>query len=302
VRVLVTGASGFVGRCAAAALRDMGHSVIAVVHSGHRDPDGEALRVDLLSAGAAGRIAEAASADALLHLAWTTRHGAYWNDLANLNWLASTAELVAAVARRGTRRICVVGTCFEYDWPVDGDCDEQATPTAAHTVYDAAKNACRLVLEQLTRDMDLSLAWARLFHLFGPGEHPDRLVSSVCRALVAGQPARCSSASGLRDFMDVRDAGAALAHLVATDVRGIVNVASGETVRIRDVAFTLGELAGRPDLIAVGELPDRPNEPPRITASTSRLNREVGFQPERRLRDGLNDALTYWSEARDQNG
>ncbi|MDR3466442.1 MAG: NAD(P)-dependent oxidoreductase [Xanthobacteraceae bacterium] len=302
MRVLLTGASGFVGRCAAAALREMGHSVVAVVNSGGRDADGEVLRVDLLSAGTAGRIAEAASADALLHLAWTTRHGAYWNDLANLSWLAATAELVAAVARRGTRRVCVVGTCFEYDWPVDGDCDEDVTPTASHTVYDAAKTACRLVLEQLARDMHLSLAWARLFHLYGPGEHPDRLVSSVCRALVAGRPARCSSGSGLRDFMDVRDAASALAHLVTGDVRGIVNVASGETVRIRDVAVTLGDLAGRPELVAVGELPDRPDEPPRITASTSRLNREVGFQPEHRLRDGLNDALTYWTKERDRHG
>jgi nucleoside-diphosphate-sugar epimerase len=296
MHVLVTGAGGFVGRNAVAALRSMGHTVTAIVRDGPGPIGCAAVEVDLLAPGAAEFVASNVCVDALLHLAWTTAHGAYWSDLANLRWIAATVELVAALATRGTRRVCVAGTCFEYDWPEDRDCEEFETATACHTIYDGAKDACRRVTEQFARQMGLSFAWPRLFHLYGPGEHQDRLVASVCRAVIAGEQARCSAGAGLRDFMDVRDVGLALARIVTSRVEGPINVASGRPVRVRDVALMIGELAGRPDLIAIGKLPDRLGDPPRITASVLRLNQDVGFAAAYGLEDGLNDALVYWAE------
>jgi nucleoside-diphosphate-sugar epimerase len=294
MHVLVTGATGFLGRHAVSALQSAGHDVIALVREGAKSPAKESVIVDLLAPGAVTYIVENVKADALLHLAWVTSHGAYWSDPVNLNWASVSLELVAAMVARGTRRICVAGTCFEYDWPVDGNCDEFNTGTASHTLYDTTKDACRRVLSRFAVEKQLSFAWARLFHLYGPVEHPDRLVSSICRSLVAGRPAECSSGMVLRDFMDVRDAGAALAELAVSEVVGPVNVASGEVARVRDIATTLGQLAGRPDLIRIGAIPDRPKDPMRITANTRRLNREVRFSGSRPLKSGLSDSLTFW--------
>jgi nucleoside-diphosphate-sugar epimerase len=298
VRVVVTGASGFVGRRAVASLRSLGHSVISVGRESPAPGDAYGIRADLLTPGAAEALAETANADALLHLAWTTRHGLYWNDLVNLEWLSATTELVAAFARRGTRRVCVAGTCFEYDWPEHGDCSESLTATSSHTLYDATKSSCRRVLDQIAGQFGLSLAWGRLFYLYGPGEHPDRLVASVCRSVLAGENARCSSGKAVRDFMDVRDAGAALASLTVSNLQGAINIASGEKASIGHVAMTIGELAARPDLIRLGAIPDRAGDPPRITADVRRLRRELGFEV-RPLRSGLQDALHYWSTKRD---
>ena len=294
----MTGASGFVGRQAVASLRSLGHSVISVGRGDRTPNDSHWIRADLLTPGAAETLAEAASADALLHLAWTTRHGLYWNDLANLEWLSATVELVTAFAKRGMRRFCVVGTCFEYDWPEDGDCSESLTATSPHTLYDAAKSSCRRVLDQVAGQLGLSLAWGRLFYLYGPGEHPDRLVASVCRSVLAGESAHCSSGRAVRDFMDVRDAGAALARLTVSDLRGPINIAAGEIASVGYVATTIGELAARPDLVRLGAIPDRVGDPPRITADVTRLRRELGFEV-RPLRHGLQDALHYWSTKRD---
>jgi nucleoside-diphosphate-sugar epimerase len=276
----------------------LGHSVIGVGRGDHAPDDCHWIKVDLLAPKAAEAIAQSAAADALLHLAWTTRHGAYWNDLANLEWLSATVELVIAMARRGTGRICVAGTCFEYDWPENGDCNEIHTRTASHTIYDAAKTSCHHVLGQIARQLGLSLSWGRLFYLYGSGEHPDRLVASVCRAMRAGERARCSSGQALRDFMDVRDGGAALAKLAVSNLEGPINIAAGEAVSIRDVAITIGELAARPELVALGAIPDRIGDPPRITADVTRLRRELGFESAHSLRQGLGDALRYWSEGR----
>jgi nucleoside-diphosphate-sugar epimerase len=297
VRVIVTGASGFVGRHAVSELRSLGHSVISVGRNPNQ-ADAHWITTDLLTPGAADALAKAANADALLHLAWTTHHGLYWNDLANLEWLCATVELVVALAKRGTRRVCVAGTCFEYDWPQDGDCSECFTATSSHTLYDAAKSSCRRVLDQIAGQIGLSIAWGRLFYLFGPGEDPDRLVASVCRSVLAGESARCSSGRAVRDFMDVRDAGAALARLTVSNVRGPVNIASGEMASIGHIAMTIGELAARPDLIGLGAIPDRVGDPPRITADVTRLRGELGFEV-RPLQRGLQDALDYWSNKRD---
>jgi nucleoside-diphosphate-sugar epimerase len=297
VRVVVTGASGFVGRQAVTALRALGHSVISVGRGYPASDDAHRIKVDLLAPGAAQGLAKMIDADALLHLAWTTRHGQYWNDLSNLEWLSVTAELVTAFGRRGVRRVCVVGSCFEYDWPEDGDCREEFTATSSHTLYDAAKSSCRRVLDQIADRLALSFAWGRLFYLYGPGEHPDRLVASVCRSVLAGESARCSSGKAVRDFMDVRDAGAALAHLTVSNLRGVINIASGEQASIEYVAKTIGELASRPDLISLGAIPDRTDDPPRITADVTRLRCELGFDV-RPLRRGLEDALRYWSDKR----
>jgi nucleoside-diphosphate-sugar epimerase len=301
MRVMVTGATGFLGRHAVSALQSTGHHVIAVVRKGNSSSAQELVEADLLTPGAAAYVARNARADALLHLAWTTEHGVFWTDPGNLKWLSVTLELVEAMVANGTQRICAVGTCFEYDWPLDGNCIESETGIRSHTLYDTAKDSCRRVLTRFAFDKEFSFAWARLFHLFGSAEHPDRLVSSLCRSLIAGQPAECSSGKVLRDFMDARDAGAALAALAVSKITGPINIASGKVTRLRDIATALGELAGRSDLVRIGARPDRENDPPRITADVQRLEREVRFIQNRPLESGLADALDFWrARATDQ--
>ncbi len=292
MRVLVTGASGFLGRHAVTRLIAAGHETIAAARTKPNGATAVDWRLcDLLAPGEAARLVWETKPDAVLHLAWTASPGQFWTDPANLDWIGASLALARAAREVGARRFCGAGTCFEYDWPAQGDCRELATPLGAHTLYDAAKDACRRALEAYARQAGLSFAWARLFYFYGPDEHPDRLVASVARALAAGRPARCSSGLAVRDYMDARDAGAALAALVVSPVEGPVNVGSGRGVGIADLARTLGALAGRPELVQLGALPDRADEPPRIVADVGRLTREVGFSPQVALEDGLRAAL-----------
>jgi nucleoside-diphosphate-sugar epimerase len=119
-------------------------------------------------------------------------------------------------------------------------------------------------------------------------------VSSVARALLAGDEARVTSGEQVRDFMHVDDCGSAFAALLRSDVEGPVNIATGEPVRIRDVVTLLGELAGRPDRIALGAIPDRPGDPPLLTADVTRLRDEVGWRPAYDLRSGLDATIAWW--------
>ncbi|ABS64952.1 NAD-dependent epimerase/dehydratase [Parvibaculum lavamentivorans DS-1] len=298
MRILLTGASGFVGRHALAALVRMGAEVHAVSRRRPPVPGDYAWHEgDLLVAGEAGRVMEEVRPDRVLHLAWCVEHGKFWNDPANLAWTAATLELAEAARRSGVGRFVGVGTCFEYDWPEEGLCDEFSTPLAGHTLYDTSKDATRRLLAAFFEDAGIGFSWARLFFLYGPDESPGRLVSSIARSLLSEEPALCSRGLSVRDFMDVRDCGHALAVLALSGVAGPINIATGEGTSVAEIATMMGEMAGRPDLIRLGSLPERTNEAARIVAATGRLKDELGFKSARTIEQGLREALSFWRGA-----
>lgn len=294
MRVLVTGASGFVGRHVLAPLVASGAEVFAVSRNDLTAEGVCHIRGDLLVEGSVRPLLEMVRPDLILHLAWCVEHGRFWTDTANLDWVRATLSLARAAADVGVKRFVATGTCYEYDWPETGDCVEDVTPLAAHTLYDVSKDATRRILESFCQQHGIEFSWARLFFLYGPDEARSRLVSSLALSLLAGKPAAMSSGRAVRDFMDVRDAGAALAQLSLSAVQGPVNIASGQAHSIREIAERLANLSGRPELLQVGALADREGEPRRITACVKKLRDEVGFVSARELDQGLLQALDSW--------
>lgn len=294
-RILVTGASGFIGRHVVESLVSSGAQIVAVGrHPPHTYWPGVTwISVDCLDSGAPQIIA-ASKADTLVHLAWTVEHGHFWNAPENLDWTAATLHLTRAFAAAGGRRIVGVGTCFEYDVATAiVPMNERADLPKPATLYGNAKDATRRLLEAFGKQASLEVAWARPFHLYGPHEDARRLVASVAINLLKGEPAACSSGHQQRDFMHVADAGAAVAALALSRVTGPVNIASGELTTVGEIARRLGDLAHRPDLIRIGDLPDRPGDPHCILADIGRLSGEVGFAPKFSLASGLADALGW---------
>ncbi|MBV8472238.1 MAG: NAD(P)-dependent oxidoreductase [Hyphomicrobiales bacterium] len=298
-KILLTGGSGFVGRMTAAALIEAGHDV----HVASRRPARGAVpaeatvhAVDLSQEDTARRLIAAIAPEVVLHLAWCVIPGQFWTDPANLDWLAASLRLARAAAEGGVRRFVGAGTCFEYDWPADTPCIEEVTPLRVHTLYDAAKSSLAATLRAYFATTATRFAWARLFYLYGPGEDERRFVPQVARALLRGERARCTRGEAMRDFLDVSDAGAALAGLAASDYSGDVNVASGTPIRLAEIAQRLAKAAGRPDLLDLGALPDRADEPPFVVADVRILREEIGFEPRFDLDAGLARALDFWRQ------
>jgi nucleoside-diphosphate-sugar epimerase len=255
---------------------------------------------DLFDEASRRQLLEQVAPERLLHLAWTVEHGRFWHDPINLEWLEVTCAFAEEFASSGGRRLVAAGTCAEYAWSaLNGQaCREFETPCRPDTLYGRAKHRLRIRLEALGQRRVLSVAWGRLFHLFGPGERRDRLVPSLAIALLEGRMAATGPGAVTRDFMDVRDAGAAFAALLGSAVEGPVNVASGTPTTIAELAGTLADGVGRRHLLSVGSLARRKGDPLVLYADTTRLSAEVRFQPARALQDALQDAVDSWRDER----
>jgi len=273
-RVLVTGSGGFIGRRTLEPLAELGFDVVRNA-------------ADLLAPDAAERVIDEVRPTHLLHLAWYAEHGKFWTSPENLRWVEASLALLRAFADAGGRRAVLAGTCAEYDWNEgDGTFAEDA-PLAPATLYGAAKAGLHQIAAAYAAQASFEFAWGRVFFLYGADEAPGRLFASVAGALLGGEPARTTDGSQVRDFMHVDDVGAAFAALLASGVHGAVNIASGEGVAVRDAIAEIARAAGRPDLLELGALPQRPGEPPRLVADARRLREEVGFAPAFGLAEGI---------------
>ncbi len=280
-RVLLTGGSGFIGRHATAPLVAAGYEVHVV---GRRAGPGTVSHVlDLMDRQQVADLMQSVRPTHLLHFAWYAEHGKFWSSPLNLDWVAASLNLFRAFADAGGQRAVLAGTCAEYDWTGESHLVEDATPSRPATLYGTCKNAVR---EIVLRAGGPAVAWGRIFFLYGPEEHRDRLVPSILGPLRRGEVATVRSGGHVRDLMHVTDVAAAFVALLGSDLTGTVNVASGRPVTLGDVARTLGELAGRPELVRVEDAAGSPANPKVMTADAAKLA-GVGFVPRYGLRDGL---------------
>ena len=297
-RVLVTGASGFIGRHCLPLLVAKGYDVHAVARQPIPLSDRvQWHQVDLLDKASLDRLTTSVGATHLLHLAWYAEHGKYWSSSENLRWVRSGLELFEAFARHGGRRITVAGTCAEYDWRY-GCCSEEVTPLVPHSLYGACKHALQMILSRLAPEVDLSAAWARIFLLYGPFEHPDRLVASVTRSLLDGRPVKYLSTGRIRDLLFVEDVASALVAILDSDATGPVNIGSGHPLLLDDVVREIAHQVGPPDLVVpmTDRGSGRADEPLILIPDTTRLRRDLRWTPQYSLRTGLSRTVQWWRD------
>jgi nucleoside-diphosphate-sugar epimerase len=297
-RVLLTGATGFIGAHALEALLHRGHEVHAVARRAGAPRAGVTWHeADLLGHDAVGLVA-AAGAERLLHLAWYATPQSFWSAPENELWIAASLRLLRAFGEWGGRRAVMSGSCAEYAWG-DPLLSEQATPLRPATLYGACKHATHVACAGTAEELGVSLAWGRVFFLYGPGESSGRLVSSVARGLLEGELVPTSSGEQLRDFMHVEDVAGGLVALLDSSVCGPVNIASGEAVPVRHVIELVAGAAGGSGRVGFGEVAQRAGEPRVIAGDSHRLGDEVGFHPRVTLEQGIADTVAWWRRALD---
>ena len=293
-RLLVTGASGFIGQ---EVLRLACEDQLASfeLHAGCRRPPSSPFpRVtwhagDILSMDH-DRFLRDIRPTHLLHLAWATERTSYWTTERNLGWLEAGVKLLVAFRDAGGRRFVGVGTCSEYA-PSALPSSELSTPLAPWSLYGASKAAMSLVTSALAGEQ-LTTAWARLFFLYGPAEPPDRLVPRLLSSATTGLVVSVQK-EHVRDYLHVSDVARGLLSLVRADITGPVNIGSGVGITIDELAQTAARAASgvirlsKPDTPSATSPSSRfSNAPGYVVANNDRL-RSTGWKPTVDLEEGL---------------
>jgi len=298
IRILVTGASGFIGRHLLGSLQATGNwpEIHAVCHSAEwpRGQNGSVVwhAADLLHPPSLDGLIAQVKPTHLIHAAWVTDHGVFWTHPDNTCWYDASLTLADAFSRHGGRRFVNLGSVAEYDWR-DGRMIEGKTREEPATPYGQAKLAFHRELTARAQKAGYSAATGRIFFTYGAHEKPGRFVPSACRALITGEPEAFGSGSQWRDFLHVTDLARAIEYLTRSPLEGAVNLGSGSPMRLSDMLYVLENLSTAKGVLLKGARPDAPDDPPILFADTKRLA-EIGWQPIVSLEDGLSAALDWW--------
>ncbi|UWQ89463.1 NAD(P)-dependent oxidoreductase [Rhodobacteraceae bacterium M382] len=261
-RVLVTGATGFVGQAVIRGLAAHGADVVCVNRTGGNIKNCVQIieTMDVFSHGIEWWTETCQDVDMVIHVAWYAEPGKYLTSDKNLDCLSGTLNLARGAALAGVRKFVGVGTCFEYDLaPGELSVSTRLNPV---TPYAAAKASTYVTLNQYLPLQGVEFLWARLFYLYGQGEDPRRLVPYLHQQMQAGERADLTSGTQVRDFMDVDDAAALLLEDAFSNRTGATNIASGQGITVRALAEQIADHYGRRDLLNFGARPDNLTDPP----------------------------------------
>ncbi|MDW5417301.1 NAD(P)-dependent oxidoreductase [Iodobacter sp. CM08] len=271
MKVLLTGASGFLGRYVLQALHRQNVPVLELGrrHSG-QDLGTEFIYADLQEASDLGALLKDSGATHLLHLAWCTEHGKFWTAPANLAWVNITLQLLEAFCAQGGKHVTVGGTCAEYDWSY-GYCDEDKTPLIPATLYGVCKDATRRIIMARCEYYQIPCAWGRVFLPYGHGENSQRLIPALIDIFQGKRAAFGVNSNVYRDFLHASDVADGFITLLKHHAYGAFNISSAEPVQIRDLVIKIaGSLNADPQRV-LGLPAQRQGEPHLLLGDNSKL-------------------------------
>lgn len=239
MKVLVTGASGFVGQHVIPNLLERGHVVIAVArHKAKARKFVWFQKVRFIECDIHQPMDNPfeffGKPEAAIHLAWPNLPN--YNELFHFEEnLPADYRFLKALVKGGISRLLITGTCFEYG--MQSGCLTENMPTQPMNSYALAKDTLRKFLQILQQQHTFNLMWARLFYMYGQGQNPNSLIAQLNHAIDKGETSfNMSSGEQLRDYLPVEEVGRRLVMLLENqECDGIVNICKGEPISVRQL-------------------------------------------------------------------
>ena len=302
MRVLVTGADGFVGRHTLSELARHGHDVIAASLNPGQVNGIPVHKLDVTNSAEITRFVQDVDPDAVIHLAGLAHTKDTEGNLpllfdVNVASVSHLCEALRAAAKTRKRSVLIVSSAFVYGGGhKEGllTCDESTplTPRGSYGYSKAAAEASALMYD----GQGLKVYVARPFNHIGPGQHPSFVVAGFAQRIARagdgdGEAIITGSLDSKRDFTDVRDVARGYRLILEkSPAQNTFVFGSGKPVRIQEIFSQLCQLSGKNLTNTVDPALVRPNDDSIVTGS-SRLALDVlGWRPEISLRQSLEDA------------
>lgn len=265
--ILLTGATGFVGKQVIKAFSGSSVKIVPVIRTS-KEPVFDGLpnikRIisspDIFYENAGWWAEQCEGVDVVIHLAWYVEPGKYLRSPLNMDCLIGSINLAKGAVTAGVKRFIGIGTCFEYN--LSAGVLSVNTPLKPLTPYAGAKASLYLGLSQWLLEQSVEFAWCRLFYLYGEGEDGRRLVPYIHKQLGKGEAVELTSGEQIRDFMDVSEVGLIIAQIALGSHQGPINICSGVPITVRQIAERIADQYGRRDLLKFGARQDNSIDPP----------------------------------------
>lgn len=299
MRVLVTGAGGFVGQHLCRRLVEQGDEAVAL--GGPAEP-GSNGTVDITDARALRRAVEAAQPDAIVNLAGAASVASSQRDPAGtfaVNTLGAVNLLAAVQEAAPKARVLLIGSSEVYGAVPPGTRAVEESPLRPLSIYASSKLAAEVAGFQFHRGGGVAVIGARPFNHIGAGQRLNFVVPSFAAQIVAVRRGsappvlRVGNLEAVRDFSHVADVVDAYRILLHHGEPGeAYNICSGEGRRIRSVLERMIELASVEVRIELDPARLRPSDLPYLVGDPAKLLR-LGWKPSRSVDDALRGAIAH---------
>lgn len=275
MKLLVTGASGFIGK---AVVKSLNTKLLAPASSD----------LNLLDHDQTKAYLKKHKPTHIIHLAWYAEHGKFWNAPENHAWVDATKNLLESFAAHGGQRFVAAGTCAEYQWGKEDLLKENASPLTPASLYGQCKNETRAFVQEFCDNSGIGWGWGRVFFPYGAGEPAGKLIPSLIAALNGKTKPFGINASVRRDFIHINDVGTAFKTLLETQDNGTFNIASGQGTSLQTLTEIIARLLDT-DPAQILQLSPKAIDPVPCIAGDVRKMKAIGWKPQTALQDGLTD-------------
>lgn len=292
--VIVTGATGFIGRPVVDALKEKGYNVVRFVID--TPVDSNDIFVNILNPSDIKNAFEHlkknnVEIDGLIHLAWYCGAKLHCSDV-NLQYVAASMVLFDEFAKYGGKKFLGAGSVSEYNFDAPlTPFDEYESPINNESLYGQAKASVYRLGKTFFKSHNIEFKWARIFNLFGENEKDTRLIPSVIKSIKENKDVLVSECSQIQDYSYVKDTANAIAAFYDSDVQGPVNICSGTSLKLKDIVMLIAAKLNYPvSRINFGAFP-KSFERPYIGGKNSRLVNEVGYVHKYNVSSGIDKLL-----------
>lgn len=289
MRVFLTGATGFLGRYILQELLNNSHSVLALVEPSITIPDDSRHPLvtyfweDLLNSEKIKNKLDEWKPDACIHLAWYIGPD-YLSSLLNLPLMKSSVDLINNLYMGGCKQVIVAGSCAEY--ALTNQLLQETSKMEPATLYSACKSAICQIGTNLSLLYKANFAWGRIFYPYGPGENPNRLMSSLINAIIAGKPFKASSGTQKKDYIFVEDVARAFLCLLDNHCNGIFNISTNTSISVKEVIQIIERQMNAEHYAQIGANEKRSWDPENIQGDNQKLIK-LGWKPNTTIEDGI---------------